>query len=94
MTANSVVPRKRVYSVRDDKLQQYAAPCLVENDAVASRSFGDSILKTPDSPIALHKGDYSLWYLGDMELETGKFVNMEDAHIVCRASDFGDNANA
>ena len=87
--AASLTITKRVYSIRDDKMREFQSPVLIVNDAVASRSFGDLLTQDKNSPMVRHPGDFSLWYLGDFDLETGSFdTTHEDAHVVCRASDF------
>jgi hypothetical protein len=86
--ASTVAMVKRVYAIRDDKMREYQSPVLIVNDAVASRSFGDLLSQDRNSPMVKHAGDFSLWYLGDFNAESGLFSSKEEPHIVCRASDF------
>lgn len=82
---------KRVYSIRDDKMQSYDRLCFIENDAVAARMYGDMVTKEKDSLVALHAGDFALWFVGLFDADAGIFIQNTDAanpHIVCRASDF------
>ena len=88
MNANKVQMLRRLYAVRDDKQMEFNAPVVLPNDAVASRTFGDYVNKDKSSPLYAHAGDFSFWFLGSFDAETGAFVTDEDAHIVCRASDF------
>lgn len=86
--ANNVVLR-RVYAVRDDKQKEFNPPVIISNDAVASRTFGDMLNQDKNSIMYKHAGDFSLWYLGDFDVERGTFINhVGGAYIVCRASDF------
>lgn len=87
--AAALVPMvKRIYAIRDDKMREFQSPVLIANDAVASRTFGDMLAQDKNSPMVKHAGDFSLWYLGEFNAETGAFSSIEETHIVCRASDF------
>lgn len=85
---------KRVYSVRDDKMQMFGNLTFIENDAVAIRSFSDAVSADSKSLMAMHGGDFALHFLGFFDSESGEFIvgdpidGTEMPHIVCRASDF------
>ena len=85
---NEVKMNKRVYSVRDDRMKTYGSLVFIENDNVASRAFGDLVLSDSKSLMHMHPADFSLWYLGNFDAETGIFACDENPYIVARASDF------
>lgn len=64
------------------------------NDEVARRSFHD-LLQQKDSPIAAHRGDYNLLYLGDInnhgEIYHGDIFNKVDLpRIIAKGQDWLD----
>lgn len=89
-TNESVPLVRKLYAIRDDRMKQFLPPVLLENDAVATRMFGDVVgRKDANNLVANHPEDFSLWYIGDIDLCTGAVVQDTDAiGIICRASDF------
>ncbi len=88
---NEVKMNKRVYSVRDDRMKTYGQLVFIENDQVASRAFGDLVTSDAKSLMNMHPADFSLWYLGLFDSESGVFSCDENPYIVARASDFVSN---
>lgn len=80
--------KKRVYAIRDDKLECFAQPVLVDNDAVAVRQFGDIISAGNDHIMGKHPGDFALYHLGEYDMHTGIFENLPCPAILARGSDF------
>lgn len=80
---------RKMYAVRDNKVGTFAAPCLFENDATAIRAFGDLVVRDKDSLMHLHPEDFSLWSIGEINLETGELTqNTESLRALVNASDF------
>lgn len=79
---------RRVYSVRDDRMKTYGQLVFIENDNVAARAFGDLVTSDPKSLMNMHPADFSLWYLGLFDAETGIFSCEDKPYIIARASDF------
>ena len=79
---------KRVYSIRDDRMKTYGNLVFIENDNVATRAFGDLVLSDSKSLMSMHPADFSLWYLGEFDAETGVFSCDIKPCVVARASDF------
>lgn len=77
---------KRIYSVRDCKVGSFAPPCLFENDAVASRSFGDMVV-SDKGLVGAHPEDFALYCIGEIDLETGRITPFEPVSLAI-ASDF------
>lgn len=80
---------ERLYALRDDKMALFNHPFTMENDSVAVRSFGDAITKAdPNSALALHPEDFTLWFVGYFDLSSGAVWSDSDTAIVARGSDF------
>lgn len=77
---------KRIYAVRDCKVGTFAPPCLFENDGVAVRAFGD-LVANDKGVLGTHPEDFALYYLGEIDLETGHIVPCEPVSLSI-ASDF------
>lgn len=62
----------KLFSVFDAKLGEFAAPMVFPSNGVAIRSFSDEV-KRSDSQNALsvHPEDYSLYFLGELDPESG-----------------------
>lgn len=63
--------KRKLYSLRDCKMNECNPPVCYPNDAVATRAFGDLVTKDKASMIGLHPEDFALVYLGEIDLETG-----------------------
>lgn len=60
-------------SLRDSKAEVFLPPFFVPTVGVAYRQLQDE-LKRPDSELAKHAGDYSLYQVGTWDDETGEVV--------------------
>lgn len=69
--------KKRVYAIHDDKVGSFGQPVVGENDAAMVRSFGDLVTGDNKSLYAMHREDFSIWYLGEFNDETGLFIQDE-----------------
>lgn len=79
---------KKVYSIRDNKMESYGQLVFIDNDAVASRMFGDLVLNDHDSLIGKHPADFGIYCLGEFDDKTGRFENLEAARLIAIGSDF------
>jgi hypothetical protein len=61
----------KVFTIRDDKLEQYNQPFFVPTIGAAERDFTDHA-NNNDSPLFKHPEDYTLFLLGEYDQETGK----------------------
>lgn len=77
----------KLFSVFDCKLQSYTSPTCFQTIDVAIRSFGDAV-RAKDSPFHAHPTDFSFYYLGEFNDETGVFVSLDRPQCVSHASDF------
>lgn len=79
----------RLYALRDDKMATFNCPVKIENDAVAVRQFGDLVTGDKEGLIGKHPNDFSLWFLGEFDIDTGRFFQSDDVgYVVARGSDF------
>ena len=58
------------FAVFDSKSEVYGTPIFFATKGLATRAFEDQCNK-PDSPIAQHPADYTLFCIGDFEPDTG-----------------------
>ena len=72
-----------VYSIRDVHTG-FMQPTIEQNDAVASRNFSHAVMQSA-SLMNSHAKDYSLYCIGEFELETGEMIPCIP-RIVCDAS--------
>lgn len=81
--------KRKLYAIRDEKAALFNPPCVFDNDAVATRAFGDLVTKDRDTVISNHAVDFALYYLGEIDVETGA-ISAVDGGVVClcRGSDF------
>jgi hypothetical protein len=65
--------KKKMYVVYDSKSESYGLPMFFQSKGVAIRNFTDEVSR-PDSLIAKHPEDFTLFELGDYSESTGVFV--------------------
>ncbi len=79
---------KKVYSIRDNKMETFGTLVYIDNDAVAVRMFGDLILGDKESLMGKHPADFGLYKLGEFDDNTGKMVNLDAPSLLAIGSDF------
>lgn len=62
-----------VFSVFDVKAEVYGTPIFFAAKGLATRAFEDQVNK-PDSPIAQHPGDFTLFQIGEFDVDTGMLI--------------------
>lgn len=82
---------KKVYSIRDNKMETFGTLVFIDNDAVAVRMFGDLVLNDKDSLIGKHPADFGLYMLGDFDDSTGRMSNLDAPVLLAIGSDFLNN---
>lgn len=75
----------KAYSVFDVKAANYAAPFFTFNDQTAIRILTDAVAD-PSTVICQHPEDYSLYWVGTFDEDTGIFAPVEHPHVVCTAA--------
>lgn len=79
---------KKVYSIRDNKMETFGTLVFIDNDAVAVRMFGDLVLNDKESLIGKHPADFGLYKLGEFDDTTGKMANLDAPSLLAVGSDF------
>lgn len=64
------------FSVRDAKAEVWSRPMFMRSKGEAVRGFVDEVnSRSPDSAIAAHPEDYTLYFIGTFDESTGELVN-------------------
>lgn len=63
----------QAFAIRDAKSETYSLPFFQLNNALALRSFID-LANDPDSNVARHPEDYSLFHIGEFDDSTSALV--------------------
>ena len=74
-----------VFSVFDSKAAVFGQPIFVNTRGAAIRSFSDAVNK-PDSPLARHAADYSLYQIGEYDDGTGELEGVKPDPVVTASS--------
>lgn len=62
----------KLYSVKDAKAVCFGAPVPFRNHADAIRTFNDAVF-SGQTVFSKHPADFELWFLGEMDEDTGVF---------------------
>lgn len=79
---------KKVYSIRDNKMETFGTLVFIDNDSVATRMFGDLVTNAGDSLISKHPADFALYCLGEFDDVKGQMNNNPCPNLVAVGSDF------
>lgn len=79
---------KKVYSIRDNKMETFGTLVFIDNDAVAIRMFGDLVVNATDTLMAKHPADFGLYALGEFDDVKGRMENYECPNLIAVGSDF------
>lgn len=80
------VARLQAFSVYDEKAQSYNLPFFYPQINLAVRALTDS-LQNPDSIVARHPEDFTLYHIGTFNDLTGKMESFVEPRPVCRATE-------
>lgn len=82
----------KVCAVHDKAVEAFGQPFYVVNKGAALRGFGDECKRVPSpdrpNPFFGHLEDYSLYYLGDFDDNTGRFDMRDIPERLAEATDF------
>lgn len=84
--------RLNLYGVLDVKAQAYRFLHFVQSNGEAIRSFSDAV-RNPKSEISKHPEDYSLYFLGCIDDETGVIESVNPVQFLSRGSEFSQQLN-
>lgn len=77
-----------VVSVKDSAIDAFLRPFCVQAIGQAVRSFTDEVNRSAaDNSMWQHPEDYSLWYLGTFDEETGLFEDQSSVRMLARGQD-------
>lgn len=66
--------KNKLYAIKDNKVGFLNAPFIAPNNAAAIRMFGDTTMNI-DTLLNKHPEDYELYYLGEMDENTGELIS-------------------
>lgn len=79
--------KDKIYSVKDNAVEAYGKPFHAPTKGFAIRSFSDEVNR-PDSQLAKHPEDFSLYELGTWDNQKGNYTNLPEPQFIGKASDF------
>ena len=65
--------RYKIVTIHDRAAGAYGVPSFVISTGAAIRSFSDEINKK-DTPLGAHPEDFDLYYLGELDDNSGEFI--------------------
>ena len=68
------------YTVYDQKAETFMPPFFVPSKGLAIRAFEDCI-NSPDHHFGKHPADYTLFFLGGFDTDTGEFSGIEKSSV-------------
>ena len=72
---------KKIYTIRDSKGEIYHTPFFQNTHGEAERSFRTAV-NDPQTSIYKYPEDYSLWYMGEYDDNTGLFKTKPPEHMI------------
>lgn len=72
----------KLYAIRDHKASVTHAPFTAQNHGIAMRFVANLIQDQPQSDIARHSNDYTVWCLGDFDQVANVVRGFEEAEHV------------
>jgi len=72
--------KQNIYAVKDIVAEEFQPPFFLKNDAVAIKEFGKAC-ENKETQWNQFPQDYSLYYLGNFDTETGKIDSKESKQL-------------
>lgn len=76
-----------MYAVRDAKANAFLSPNFFPSRGIAMREFGDAMV-SEKSFMFKHPEDFSLWYLGEFNDQSGNVKTQPAPELICNGLDF------
>lgn len=76
----------KAYAVKDIQSGLFTQPYFLMNDTVAIRSF-EGAVKDPTTQFNKYPSDFSMYYIGGYNIETGELTN-EEPNQIANATQF------
>lgn len=80
---------RKIYAVRDQKVESYSQPFFAHTHGESERSFEQAV-KTPNSPYNQFPQDFDLYYLGTYDDQTGAIQALQTPEFITKAIDVKD----
>ena len=77
----------QVLAIRDSAVNAYDRPFYTPTNAAGIRAFADNV-RNKESPMSQHPEDFTLWFLGTYDDETGQFLQTQPPMQIARAQDY------
>jgi hypothetical protein len=74
----------KCFSIKDIKSEGFNTPFFQATYGLAERSFKDAC-QDVNSSLNKHPDDFSLYYIGEFNMQTGKFEPELDPKFICKA---------
>ena len=68
--------KQKIYAVKDIVAEEFQPPFFLKNDALAIKEFGKAC-ENKETQWYQHPSDYSMYYLGEFDTETGTLTESE-----------------
>lgn len=66
----------KIFAVYDSKAESYMQPFFMQTAGMAIRAFADTVNREPNSALAAHPGDFTLFQIAEYEQDTGEFTQL------------------
>ncbi|AXH77461.1 MAG: nonstructural protein [Microviridae sp.] len=80
------MPKMRIYSVYDEKAEEFSPPFFQQNDRLAQRMITESC-KGNGSMLAAYPEDFKLYRLGEFESSTGEITPEQRPNLLLCVKD-------
>lgn len=83
-TTNKRSEKMKLFSIKDIKAEGFNPPFHQTTFGLAERAFKQAA-SDPQSQIATHKEDFSLYHVADFDHKTGEIIPIVPPTLVCKA---------
>ena len=84
--------KTKMFSIYDAKAESYVTPWFQPTFGLAERIFTDEV-NNPESTLNKHPEDYTLFYLGEMDQDTGKIETEATPKPLAKALEVNNQIN-
>jgi len=75
----------KMFSIKDSKAESFNTPFFQATFGLAERAYTDAANDEKNS-LSRHKEDFSLWYLGELNQNTGEFIPEYPPKLIAQLS--------
>lgn len=77
----------QIYALKDKKAETFLNPFVAKNSAVATRILKE-LTQNPETALFKNPEDYSLWWIGSYNEDTGVIIPIKTLECVGQAEDY------